>query len=389
MIDLFLRYAPDATADQELLSALDAHLMEVIGSAGDADLRQAVVADVEAAVQADPAGAFAFDAAGYATLTEGGQTWQAGRFEVVSLAALRERAVAARGAGSGRARLWVFDGASPMTDIGSLQATAGGGLFQVASQFNCLESPGRSVTRVAHYFNDRTQGPRASISAFPGTLLRHYRAPGANGERFVQETDGAQIDLLADVFAPGESPVRNGYLTAEGVADPFALVAALESRFDAIRVGAHDGVEVVLGYDWAGAVPEPRPRRIAQVFTSTVAGGYYGGERLGAAYEPTCRLLLRAAYLGTLLAAVALGRRWVVLTLIGGGVFGNPLSLIWGAILWALDEVAPVLGHDLDVVVNGRNLGTAIERAALLDAVRARGGAILAFDRFADAAILR
>ena len=33
------------------------------------------------------------------------------------------------------------------TDIGSLQATAGPGmLFQVASQFNCLEAPGPFVT---------------------------------------------------------------------------------------------------------------------------------------------------------------------------------------------------------------------------------------------------
>ena len=42
--------------------------------------------------------------------------------------------------------------------------------------------------------------PRASISAFPATLLRHYAAPAPDGRRFVQQTGGPQIDLLADVF---------------------------------------------------------------------------------------------------------------------------------------------------------------------------------------------
>jgi hypothetical protein len=69
---------------------------------------------------------------------------------------------------------------SPATDIGSLQATAGAGtLFPAASQFNCLESPGPYVVDVADYFHDQTQGPRASISAFPGTLPRHYAGGGS------------------------------------------------------------------------------------------------------------------------------------------------------------------------------------------------------------------
>jgi hypothetical protein len=64
----------------------------------------------------------------------------------------------------------------------------------------------------------------------------------------------------------------------------------------------------------------------------------------------------------------------VVLTLIGGGAFGNPLPIIWDAITWALREIEPLLSGDLDVVVNGRNLGAAIQLPTLLGAVRARGG---------------
>lgn len=39
-------------------------------------------------------------------------------------------------------------------------------------------------------------------------------------------------------------------------------------------------------------------------------------------------------HLGTMLAGVALSRRRVVLTPIGGGVFRNRIEIIWEAILW-------------------------------------------------------
>jgi hypothetical protein len=276
----------------------------------------------------------------------------------------------------------VLDGPGAATDVGGLQATAPPGtLFQAASQFNCLESPGACVTPVAEYFHDYTQGPRASISAFPGTLLRHHAAPDTRGTRFVQ-TDQTHLNLLADVFAEDVAVVQCGYLMEHNVRDPTALVVALTDRFESIRVGVHESVQVVLGYDFAGSVEDSENRRVAQVFTSTVAGGGYGsGEMDAAQFEGACRQLLRGAYLGTLLAAAALGQRRVVLTLIGGGVFGNPIPLIWDAILWAIAETEPLLSGDLDVIVNGRNLGREVSRDSILPAVRQRGGALLTFAR--------
>jgi hypothetical protein len=69
-----------------------------------------------------------------------------------------------------------------------------------------------------------------------------------------------------------------------------------------------------------------------------------------------------------------------VLTLIGGGVFANPIPLIWRAIGWAIDECEPLLAQDLEVVINGRNLGKQIAREALVAAVRERGGTLLVVD---------
>src|SRR5207244_3527109 len=150
--------------------------------------------------------------------------------------------------------------------------------------------------------------------------------------------------------------VCSGYLASFGITNPSAFAAALEERFSEIRVGVHEDVPVVLGYNWDGAVAGDR--RIGQVFTSTFAGGGYSSADLGnVTYRAICTVLLRAAYLGTLLAAAALGRPRVVLTLIGGGVFGNPVPLIWESILWAIREAEPLVPAVMEVVVNGRNLG--------------------------------
>jgi len=370
MIDLLVEHEGK---DAPLLRALKAHEQAVLRSARQGDVR--LVGACEAEVRANPA-AFAFDPAGAATLTLGPRRWGAGRFEAPSLAELRQRVA---GGQRGRVRLWVVDGAAPATDIGSLQAHAGPhALFQVASQFDCLEAPGPALTPVERYLSDPTQGPRASISAFPGTLLRHYAAPGPGGERFVQTSDGRQIELLAEVCDPGVARVRNGYLLAGEIPEPRRFLSALESRFDAIRVGLHDDLEVVLGYDWAGAVASPGPR-IGQALTSTLAAGAYGSA--SGPLQEVCRQLLRAAYLGTLLGALALDRRRVVLTLIGGGVFGNPAPVIWASILWALDEVAPLVTGDLAVVVNGREVGARLDRRALAQAVHDRDGRLLSWPR--------
>lgn len=388
MLDAFLRLAKDPRAEKELLRDVAAHVSEVRASSGKGDRRLVDVA--EAAVKANPEGAITFDASGAATIRAGSHAWSAGRFEAASIRELRARAKAVRGDGAGRVRLWLLDGAAPATDIGALQAWASeGSLFQVASQFNCLESPGPFVTPVVRYLTDPTQGPRASISAFPGTLLRHYAAPSGDGERFVQSTDGRQIELLGGVCDPSIARAQNGYLMDDSIRDVASFFAAINDDFEAIRVGVHDGVEVALGYNWDGAVHGGARRRVAQVFTSTVAGGSYGGEALGPMFDPICRVLLRAAYTGTLLAAASLGKDRVILTLIGGGVFSNPVKSIWEAIQVAITEVEPLLGRDMDVIVNGRDLSTRLPREELLARVRARGGAALVFDRAGNASIER
>lgn len=383
MIEAIVTLGADPSAESDLLAALAAHTAAVVASAGQGD--RSLVARAEAEVSADPAGCIRFDGRANATLTAAGRSWRAGRFEIPMIWSLRDRAMRARAqaeapAGA-RCRLWVLDGEGPATDIAALQATAPAGcLFQAASQFNCLESSGPRVVAVARYLSDPTQGPRASVSAFPATLVRHYAAPSTDGRRFTQTTNGEQVDLLGDVCPMAVARVDNGYLHTEAIYNDEALAEALQERFDALRVGVHEDVEVALGYNWDGGVEGER--RVAQVFTSTLAGGGYSDRPTASgALRDVCRQLLRGAYLGTLLAAVALGRRVAVLTLIGGGVFGNPPALIWESILWALDEVDRVAPGPLEVFVNGRTLARAVPIDELAAAARARGGAAITLAR--------
>ncbi len=333
----------------------------------------AVLEHIEAAVARDVERAFVWGDDGTARLTAAGRSDRAGRFAIPTIGELEAR-VRRRGK-NGRVTLSVLLGAHPLTDVGALQAMAGPGtLFQVASQFNCLEAPGPHLVPIADYVDDNTQGPRAAVSAFPGTFLRHYAAPAYDGARFTQ-TSTRQINLLADALPPEVAVVHGGYLRAGPTTDPHALQRTLEAGFDRIRVGVHDQVDVVLGGNWGGPVAADPPT-IAQVCTSTMALGGYS-RAAGDAFDGACSVLLRAAYFGTLLAALDLGKQAVVLTLIGGGAFGNSLRSIWDALVWAVDQAAHLAPSDLVVVLNARVMGSDVPRGDVADAVSARNGAIV------------
>ncbi len=334
---------------------------------------RSVVREFEEIVANDPAGAFSFDSDGFATLG----SYQAGRFRCRSIGELYGKVP--RRTDNGRLTLWLFEGTGSSTDIGSLQAVAPSGtLFQVASQYNCLEAPRSRLVPVEAYFEDPTQGPRASISAFPGTLLRHYSAPGLNGERFVQLDGRPQINLLHRVTGDSVAQVSNGYLMSKLVKDPKAFAELLSERFEDIEIGHHENVQVVLGANWDGEVSGCPV--ISQVLTSTLAAGLYGKVNFRQKdWLQITQQLQRAAYLGTLLAAVSTGCRYVVLTLIGGGVFGNPAPVIWDSIVWACREVQSRIQNDLTVVVNGRDLSRSMSLSQPATDVQEFGGEIVRF----------
>ncbi|MFN3002953.1 hypothetical protein [Mycolicibacterium wolinskyi] len=221
-----------------------------------------------------------------------------------------------------------------------------GATIQVASQFNALEmtsphmTPDDGVTRYEH---DHTQGPACAMAAGAATIFRNYFAD-VDGQ--AGQTRDRQLDTLAGLGAAFSTrlgrPVadlwemRNGYAlcTPQGlgaVAD--LLTDYSDTERDELRgmlaIGLHRDVEVTDVSDGNQIV--------SQAFCSAlpVAYGVPSPD-----WEPFARLVLEATYEATLLAAAeqaaAGGSNVVLLTRVGGGVFGNHDAWIDDAIARAL-----------------------------------------------------
>ena len=213
-------------------------------------------------------------------------------------------------------------------------------VFQVASQFNCLEMTGprvRPEDGVTRYYCDATQGPACALACPAATVFRNYFVNGGKGQ-----AGKGQIDCLMDIGAlvrndeRGYWVMHNGYCLPRSAgsigklsqllqADP-DLAEAVRAR---LRVGIHWDTEVKVGH-----------HGVCQVFCSALPVAYAKGTKcsdwaafatavLDATYEAT----LAAA---TLLAQARRSRVKVYLTVVGGGAFGNPSPWITGALAKAL-----------------------------------------------------
>jgi hypothetical protein len=284
-----------------------------------------------------------------------GRSWAVGEFEMVSLFELRGR-MASKPRG-GKPCVSLIRG-----DVRKLHAAPeyAGALFQVASQFNALEMTGPEITPedgVTRYAGDHTQGPACALAAAPATICRNYFA--AVGDH-VGQTRNRQLDGLAEVgralSAALSRPVselwamRNGYAlcTRPGLRAISAWLAEADAReIDALRgrlaIGLHRDVEVTA----PGASPGAK---VSQAFCSALPVGYSGSPPQE--WRAFATLVLEAAYEATLLAGAlrtAQGRSNIVLlTLLGGGAFGNPREWIFAAIRRAVEQAR---GFDLDLRV--------------------------------------
>ena len=283
-----------------------------------------------------------------------GKRYGIGELELVSLQALRER-VRSSGGLPGRLKASVVTG--DVRQMHRLPENAGA-LFQVASQFNLLEMVGPDVTPekgVTIYQHDPTQGPACAIAAGAATIYRNYFAPVGGG---LGQAEDRQIDGLADLGeALGKAldqpasalwQMRNGYALCSswGLDAISALLGKLppdelDGLRGRLRIGIHSAVEVT------DADGEQRPV-VSQAFCSALPVAY---SRLPAAHwKAFASLVLEAAYEATLMAAVLNKQRGgsnvVLLTLLGGGAFGNADDWIHGAIRRALSMMS---GYDLDL----------------------------------------
>jgi hypothetical protein len=289
-----------------------------------------------------------------------GKSYGIGELELVSLQALRERVKSAGGL-PGRLKVGVVSG--DVRHMHRLPEYAGA-LFQVASQFNLLEMIGSEVTPedgVTIYQHDRTQGPACAIAAGAATIYRNYFAPigGIEGQ-----TKDRQFDGLADLGeALGEAlnqPVaalwkmRNGYALCsraglDAITEHFRTLKPeqVDILRGKLRIGIQSDVEVT------DAEGERRPL-VSQAFCSALPVAYTNVP--SAHWKPFGSLVLEAAFEATMLAAILNKQRGasnvVLLTLLGGGAFGNEAKWINDAIRRALAMMSGV-GLDVRLVSYG------------------------------------
>jgi len=299
---------------------------------------------------------------------ETGSHYQVGRFTTPSLGELQEQALRALRCGGmeamrGKLRVRHVRGdvAGMHCDPENRHAT-----FQVASQFNCLEMVGPSVTPeagITRYVHDKTQGPACSIACGPATAFRNYFAEVGGGRG---QTSDRQIDNLSEMLASlGDAKqqlleVKNGYTLAEdsGLRKLGKRLSRLNehAREDLqrrLRIGLHDDVEVTSAH-W-GSVPQlDKEHTVTQVFGSACSVSYSMNDE--SLWEPLARLVLSASYEATLWSALLTalrhggrgGSKRVYLTCLGGGAFGNPMQWIADAMAEALSKFG---GMDLEVCI--------------------------------------
>ena len=281
-----------------------------------------------------------------------------------------------------------------------------GAVFQAASQFNYLEFPSPGVVPekgINGYMHDRTQGPACAMACGAGTAYRNYlidvsgpsadetsassAAPATRGQRKDKQCDGL-ADATAHLLHVSRSEhsfyvVRNGYVESTGekldrlnafLASEPAAGLEFSSK---LRIAVQEDTQVTAPS--AGKAFRKQPDGtwkevcdeascaasaplVTQTYNSALSVGY---SRVGdRAWEPLARLVLNGTYEATLLVGVLQTLRNIrvaggkpgpilvpiLLTKVGGGVFGNRAEWIVDAIRSGVRSVSS-LGVPLDVRV--------------------------------------
>jgi hypothetical protein len=281
-----------------------------------------------------------------ATKSKPKRTFHVGRFDTPKLEELRIRAKSSGGShGTTNTRLTFQHIVANVEDLHREPKNNGKAVFQVASQFNCLEMVDPSVTRekgITGYAYDGTQGPACAMACPAGTLYRNYFA--------------GNLDTLTDVGVTlknhdpvtGESLYwkmsKGGYALAAKRGSIKALSQKLRNNetltkdaMSKLRVGVHWNTQVDMG---SHANKDKDNQHVAQVYCSALPISC-DNTASDKDWEAFARFILEGAYEATLAVAAILAdkrkeRVTVYLTMLGGGAFGNLEDWIRDAIQRAL-----------------------------------------------------
>lgn len=267
------------------------------------------------------------------TSSVNGASYHTGNFSVISLQELRN---------SSR-KLILKEGcisvSEVVADVMALHQSeeANHALFQVASQFNCLEMISPTVTPshgVGIYQFDTTQGPRCAIACGAATVYRNYFYPIGSS---TGQTEGRQInclDAMGKQLGNNDNQLwnmENGYalITPTGQDAIYHTLQNMnKDQLDILRsslcVGFVQNAQVTAGN---------RRNHVSQVFCSALPLRYFPHSDKIHAFA---QLILDATYEATFHAALLnvanTGNPRVYLTLVGGSAFANDVQWILASI---------------------------------------------------------
>ena len=203
-------------------------------------------------------------------------------------------------------------------------------VFQVASQFNCLEYATEYQSKkdgITCYEDDKTQGPSIAMTVAPATFSRNYLEPDIN---MLEDFRASIPDYVRKIIS-----VRNGYCNLD------------KERIEELRPYLTDDMkkEIRIGYLFNTTVPISSHNKVSLVYCSAVPFRH-------STYDFFCKFILDAYYEATILIGIInfhkTGCRKVFLTMLGCGAFMNKES-------WAIDSILRALRkyskYNLDVIM--------------------------------------
>lgn len=212
-----------------------------------------------------------------------------------------------------------------------------GATFQIASNFNCLEFGSDICTAamgVSVYGVDATQGPAGAVSCGQGAIYRNYFTdvnPGYIG----------QIDKEINLLSRTPIHLRHGKaIIDEKECERLRNLNFDWDNLDNIQIGVHSHLHAIMSRSnkkWHLKINE-KPQYINQIFTAALAYNSY--TVMNQFTLDIGSKILRADYCASILAGWDNSLKWpdypgsnkLFLTLVGGGFFRNPISMVAEAI---------------------------------------------------------
>lgn len=231
-----------------------------------------------------------------------------------------------------------------------------GSVFQVASQFNCLEMVGPDVRPedgITNYAHDKTQGPACAMACPAATVYRNYfvngtgqgghsdknkniknsstsgGSSGSSGKGTSHQLDGASdIAVLCNNEENHYWDMRNGYLipTRHGAMGEIGHRIVKESGFhdelvSRLRVGVHWKTETESKKSTSG-------HHVCQVFSSACPVQYTNKTCRSSEWSTFATAILEGTFEATLSVGAIIAKKEqrrvkIFLTSVGAGAFGN------------------------------------------------------------------